>query len=308
MNTSKWTLKDIPTSIQGKNVIVTGGNSGLGFETVKALASKGAVVATACRSVTKGEEARKKILQQYPDANIVVFELDLASLSSIRIFVSEYKKKFQTLDILFNNAGIMMPPYQLTQDGFESQIGINHLGHYALTAQLLDLIIKTPNARVVNTSSIAHKSADMDFKNFLYEGGKGYTPFKAYSRSKLCNLLFTYSLQKYFEKNSINAIAVAAHPGVSDTNLFNDVLPKTLFNILKLIASIFMQPASMGALPQLRAGTDLAVKGGQFYGPDGFNEMKGYPVLTKARNIAYNENMASQLWEESYRLTKVGFK
>jgi NAD(P)-dependent dehydrogenase (short-subunit alcohol dehydrogenase family) len=308
MSTSKWTLKDIPTSIQGKNVIVTGGNSGLGFETVKALASKGAVVAMACRSVTKGEEARKKILQQYPDANIVVFELDLASLSSIRIFVSEYKKKFQTLDILFNNAGIMMPPYQLTQDGYESQIGINHLGHYALTAQLLDLIIKTPNARVVNTSSIAHKSADMDFKNFLYEGGKGYTPFKAYSRSKLCNLLFTYSLQKYFEKNSINAIAVAAHPGVSDTNLFNDVLPKTLFNILKPIASIFMQPASMGALPQLRAGTDLAVKGGQFYGPDGFNEMKGYPVLTKARNIAYNENMASQLWEESYRLTKVGFK
>jgi len=307
MKSQNWTVENIGQEVSGKVVIVTGGNGGLGFEAVKVLAQKGAHVIMASRSLAKAEEAKRKLSNSSIRGKVEVFELDLANLSSVHQFAQNFKEKYQKLDILINNAGIMMPPYQLTKDGFESQIGTNHLGHFALTGLLLDLLKSTPNARVVNVSSIAHKSGDMDFKNFMYDKGKGYSPIKAYSRSKLCNLLFTFELQRFFEAHNIKCSAIAAHPGVSDTNLFDDILPKWIFKLVKPLASLMVQPASMGTLPELRAATDPQAKGGNYYGPDGNREMKGFPILVNPTATAQNKAIAKQLWSVSEQLTKVKY-
>ena len=307
MKSTNWTIDNIP-DLSGKTILVTGGNSGLGFEAVKAFALKGATVVMACRSLAKGEEAKKLLTGLNPQANITVMELDLTDLKSIYSFVNQFKENHSRLDILLNNAGIMMVPYGLTKDGFENQMGTNHLGHFALTAQLLELLKTTPNSRVVNVSSMAHKSGVMDTDNLLYENGKDYSPIKAYGRSKLSNLLFTYELQRFFEKNKIDTIAVAAHPGVSDTNLFNHAAPKWLMNLLRPLFLFMIQPASMGALPEIRAAVDADVKGGQYYGPDGKKEMKGYPILVESTIASHNEEDARKLWELSEKLTGVKFK
>ena len=307
MKSTNWTIDNIP-ELSGKTILVTGGNSGLGFEAVKAFALKGATVVMACRSLAKGEEAKKQLIALNPKANITVMELDLTDLKSIHSFVNQFKENHSRLDILLNNAGIMMVPYGLTKDGFENQMGTNHLGHFALTAQLLELLKTTPNSRVVNVSSMAHKSGVMDNNNLLYENGKDYSPIKAYGRSKLSNLLFTYELQRFFEKNKIDTIAVAAHPGVSDTNLFNHAAPKWLMNLLRPLFLFMIQPASMGALPEIRAAVDADVKGGQYYGPDGKKEMKGYPVVVESTEASHNKEDARKLWELSEKLTGVKFK
>ena len=307
MKSTNWTIDNIP-ELSGKTILVTGGNSGLGFEAVKAFALKGATVVMACRSLAKGEEAKKQLIALNPKANITVMELDLTDLKSIHSFVNQFKENHSRLDILLNNAGIMMVPYGLTKDGFENQMGTNHLGHFALTAQLLELLKTTPNSRVVNVSSMAHKSGVMDNNNLLYENGKDYSPIKAYGRSKLSNLLFTYELQRFFEKNKIDTIAVAAHPGVSDTNLFNHSAPKWLMNLLRPLFLFMIQPASMGALPEIRAAVDADVKGGQYYGPDGKKEMKGYPVVVESTEASHNKEDARKLWELSEKLTGVKFK
>ena len=307
MKSINWTIESIP-DLTGKTVLVTGGNSGLGFEAVKAFGQNGAFVVMACRSLAKGEEAKKQLIELNPTASISVMELDLTDLKSIHCFVNQFKENHSRLDILLNNAGIMMVPYGLTKDGFENQMGTNHLGHFALTAQLLELLKTTPNSRVVNVSSMAHKSGVMDTDNLLYENGKDYSPIKAYGRSKLSNLLFTYELQRFFEKNKIDTIAVAAHPGVSDTNLFNHAAPKWLMNLLRPLFLFMIQPASMGALPEIRAAVDADVKGGQYYGPDGKKEMKGYPILVESTIASHNEEDARKLWELSEKLTGVKFK
>lgn len=243
-----------------------------------------------------------------PEADIIVMELDLADLKSVQNFVSQFKKKHSRLDILLNNAGIMMMPYGLTKDGFEKQIGTNHLGHFALTGLLLDVLKKTPKSRVVNVSSIAHKSGAMDFNNLLYNKGEGYTPMKAYGRSKLSNLLFTYELQRFFEANKIDCSALAAHPGVSDTNLFNHAAPKWAMTLLRPLFLLMIQPAKMGALPELRAATDPEAKGGDYFGPDGKREMKGNPVLVNSTKDANNTESARLLWEASEKLTSIKFE
>ncbi|MDD4967918.1 MAG: oxidoreductase [Paludibacter sp.] len=304
MASNNWTITDIP-DLTGKTVIVTGGNSGLGFESVKAFALKGARVILACRSVAKGEEAKKQIVKFLPTADIQVMELDLTDLKSIRNFATKFKQNHARLDILLNNAGIMMVPYGLTKDGFESQLGTNHLGHFALTGLLLDVLKNTPTSRVVNVSSMAHSSGEMDFNNLLFEKGKGYTPIKAYGRSKLSNLLFTYELQRFFETNKINTMAVAAHPGFSDTNLAHTMMEKWYYRLLKPLFFRMAQPASMGALPQLRASVDPAAKPSQFYGPDGKRQMKGYPVVVQPKEKAFNKDDARRLWEASEKLTSV---
>jgi NAD(P)-dependent dehydrogenase (short-subunit alcohol dehydrogenase family) len=304
MASNNWTITDIP-DLTGKTVIVTGGNSGLGFESVKAFALKGAHVILACRSVSKGEEAKKSIVKFLPSADIIIMELDLTDLKSIRNFAAKFKQNNSRLDVLLNNAGIMMVPYGLTKDGFENQLGTNHLGHFALTGLLLEMLKKTPASRVVNVSSMAHTSGKMDFNNLLYENGKDYTPMKAYSRSKLSNLLFTYELQRFFEKNHINSIALAAHPGLSETNLANHMMQKWYFRILMPIFAHMAQPASMGALPELRASVDPGAKPNEFYGPDGKRQMKGYPVLVQPKQNAFNKEDARKLWEASEKLTSV---
>ena len=306
MKNEKWTTADIP-DLTGKVIIVTGGNSGLGYESVKAFAQNGAEVIMACRSVEKGEAARAEIMKNKPNGKIKIMPLDLMNLSSVSNFTDKFKENYNRLDVLLNNAGIMIPPYGLTKDGFESQIRTNHLGHFALTGLLIDLIVKTPKSRVVSTGSLAHKNGKMDFNNFLFDNGKGYTPMKAYGRSKLANLLFIYELQRRFEVNNINSIAVAAHPGVSQTNLMRFIEGKFYYRLLKPLSSFFLQSAAMGALPQLMAAVDNNVKGGDYYGPEGFNEMKGSPVKVKSIPASYNTEDAKKLWELSKKLTGINY-
>jgi NAD(P)-dependent dehydrogenase (short-subunit alcohol dehydrogenase family) len=307
MSTTDWKFDNMP-DLSGKIIVVTGGNSGLGFEAVKAFASKNALVIMACRSVEKGENAKKQILAQNPNSSITVMPLDLTDLSSIHNFVAEFKKQHNQLNVLLNNAGIMMVPYGLTKDGFELQMGTNHLGHFALTGLLLDVLKSTPTSRVVNVSSMAHKSGIMDFENLLFENGKDYSPMKAYGRSKLSNLLFTYELQRFFEKNKIDCVAIAAHPGVSDTNLFVHAAPKWAMNLLRPLFLMMIQPASMGALPEIRAAVDQKAKGSEYYGPNGRREVKGYPIIVQSNAASHDKESARKLWEISEKLTGVNFK
>ena len=305
MKKENWTTTNIP-DLAGKVIIVTGGNSGLGYESVKAFAEKGAEVILTTRSVEKGETAKQQIGKV--KGKIVVMQLDLMDFASIKSFADNFAKKYSRLDVLLNNAGIMTTPYFLTKDGLEAQMGTNHFGHFALTGQLFELIKKTPGSRVVNVSSMAHKQGKMDFDNLLFENGKGYSPIKSYGRSKLSNLFFTYELQRRIEAAGINSIAVAAHPGVSNTNLFQYLEDKMIFKILKPLMSPFIQEQEMGALPEIRASVDSQVKGGEYYGPDGFNEMKGFPVRVQSNSTSHNLEDAKKLWEVSEKLTGVRFK
>jgi NAD(P)-dependent dehydrogenase (short-subunit alcohol dehydrogenase family) len=307
MSNQKWTTNDIP-DLSGKVIIVTGGNSGLGFESVKAFAEKGAEVILACRSTEKGDSAKAQIESGDPSGKIVVKQLDLMDLSSVISFAADIKLKYDQLDVLLNNAGIMMNPYSLTKDGFESQLGTNHLGHFALTGLLIDLIKSTPKSRVVNVSSNAHKWGVMDFDNLMFEKGKDYTPTKAYGRSKLSNLLFTYELQRLFNQHNIDSLAAAAHPGGSMTNLGKHLEDKFWYKLLIPIAGLFTHSPANGALPQIRAAIDPYVKPAEYYGPDGFNEMKGAATLVQSNKASHNLDDAKKLWEVSENLTGVKFE
>lgn len=303
---NKWTLDNLP-DLTGRTIVVTGGNSGLGYESVKAFALKGAEVVLASRTMEKGEQAKAEITKDVPGAKIIVMELDLADLDSVRSFAAAFRKKYKQLDVLLNNAGIMMSPYFKTKDGFEAQFGTNHLGHFALTGLLLDLLLKTPGARIVNVSSGAHKSGSMDFSNLQFENGKGYSPMKAYGRSKLSNLLFTYELQRKLESAGKDIIATAAHPGIAMTNLSRYMEKKLIVRLLLPIFKGMAQDQAAGALPQIRASVDPGVKGGEYYGPDGKNERKGYPVVVPSNAASHDKEDAAKLWEESERLTGVNF-
>jgi NAD(P)-dependent dehydrogenase (short-subunit alcohol dehydrogenase family) len=305
MENEKWTTANIP-DLTGRVIIVTGGNSGLGYESVKAFAEKGAEIILASRSVEKGEAAKTSIGNV--KGKIVVMQLDLMDFASIKNFAAEFLKKYTRLDVLLNNAGIMTTPYFLTKDGLEAQNGTNHFGHFVLTALLFELIKNTPDSRIVNVSSMAHKQGKMDFDNLLFENGKGYSPIKSYGRSKLLNLLFTYELQRMIEAAGIKSIAVAAHPGVSNTNLARYLEDKLIFKILKPLMMPFMQSQDMGALPQIRASVDPHVKGGEYYGPGGFNEMKGFPVRVQSNSASHSLQDARKLWEISEKITGVSFQ
>jgi len=301
----KWTTKNIP-DLSGKVFIVTGANSGIGFEAAKEFARKVAKIILACRSLDKGDEALEKIQKEISNAPVELMQLDLASLDSIKKFASEFKEKCNQLDVLVNNAGIMMTPYGKTEDGFESQVGTNHLGHFTLTSLLYDLLTRTKGARVVNVSSNGHKRiGEMDFDNFIYGEGKDYSRIKAYSRSKLANLLFTYELDKRFKKGDIDAIAVTAHPGVANTNLGNHM--GVAAPVLKILLFFMVQSATKGALPIIRAAVDPEVKGSEYYGPRGRNEIRGYPIRVESNEASHNEENAKKLWELSEKLTGVKF-
>jgi NAD(P)-dependent dehydrogenase (short-subunit alcohol dehydrogenase family) len=274
---------------------------------VKAFAENGAEVILASRSKENGELAKAEILKEVPEGKIEVAELDLADLKSVHQFAKNFHKNYSRLDVLLNNAGIMTTPYFKTKDGFEGQVGTNHLGHFALTGLLLPVLKRTAKSRVVNVSSMAHKQGKMDFSNLLFENGKGYSPIKAYGRSKLANLLFTYELQRFFELNNIDTISVAAHPGVSQTNLARHLEDKLLFKILYPVFKIMTQDAAAGALPQIRASVDPHVKAGEYYGPNGFMEMKGHPVKVQSNGASHKEDDARKLWEVSEKLTGVMF-
>ena len=300
----RWTADDIP-DLTGKVAIVTGANSGVGLEAARELARKGAATVLACRSVERGQRALDALRAELPAADAVLMELDLASLDSIGRFADTFRERHERLDLLINNAGIMAVPYARTADGFESQMGVNHLGHFALTGQLIDLIAATPGARVVNVSSLAHRNVSMDFGNLLYENG-GYSPMRAYGRSKLANLLFTRELQRRFEAAGVDALALGAHPGFSETSLAVHLRRGWQAPVMLLI-SLLSQSAAKGALPTLRAAADADARGGQFYGPHGFMGIRGLPVAVEPNAVARDEDAARRLWEASERLTGVGY-
>jgi NAD(P)-dependent dehydrogenase (short-subunit alcohol dehydrogenase family) len=303
---AQWDTANMP-DLTGKVVIVTGGNSGIGFEAAKEFARKGATTILACRSMNKAGAALAELKAELPDADAEIMQLDLASLDSVRQFAEAFKAKYSQLDILVNNAGIMMVPYGTTEDGFERQLGTNHLGHFALTGLLFDLLLNTPGARVVNVSSAAHQRGDMDFDNLMYEQGEGYSPMGAYGRSKLANLLFTNELQRRFAAMGADAMATAAHPGISQTNLMGHMEDRWYFKFVMLLSPLMLQSAAMGALPTIRAAVDPAAKGGEYFGPDGPGERGGYPIVVASSDAAHNEADARQLWQLSEELTGVQF-
>ncbi len=300
-----WTADDIP-DLTGKVAIVTGANSGIGFEAAKALARKGAATVLACRSAERGQRALEGLRAEAPAADAVLMELDLESLDSIARFADAFRARHERLDVLVNNAGIMAVPHGRTADGFERQMGVNHLGHFALTGRLFDLIAATPAARIVNVSSLAHRRASMDFGNLLFEHG-GYAPWAAYGRSKLANLLFTRELQRRCGAAGVDALALAAHPGFSDTHLTDHLRRRWSAPLLNLLASLLFQSAARGALPTLRAATDPAAGGSQYYGPHGFMEQRGFPVPVKSSAASRDEGDARRLWEASEALTGVRY-
>lgn len=298
----KWTTEKIP-DLSGKIIIVTGGNSGLGYESVKTFAQKGAHVILACRSTEKGETAKKKMGNI--NGHIDVMKLDLQDFASIENFAKNFKEKHNKLDVLLNNAGVMTTPYFTTKDGLEGQMGTNHFGHFALTAHLFEIIKKTPNSRVVNVSSTGHKAGKMDFENLLFEGGKGYGRMKAYGRSKLSNLLFTYELQRRLETSGINSISLASHPGGTKTNLDRHINNKWWFKILYPFVKGMMMEQEQGALSQIRASVDPNVKGGDYYGPH--KGMKGWPVKVESNSASHNKEDAKKLWSISEEITGITF-
>jgi NAD(P)-dependent dehydrogenase (short-subunit alcohol dehydrogenase family) len=302
----KWRLNDIGSQ-SGKSVVITGANSGLGYESAKILSRAGAKVVMACRSLSKGEKARESILQHNPGADLVIMELDLTSLQSIRNFAGHYKEQNQKLHILINNAGIMMTPFHLTEDGFEQQMATNHLGHFALTAQLMDLIKKSPGARVVQVSSMAHKIAKLSLEDVHSPQEEGYSPIRAYANSKLANLLFTFELQRFFEKNHIDAIALAAHPGMAFTNIIQYLGSKSSVSFLKNTVGWMIPSAYQGAQSLVRAAIDPNARGADYYGPSGWGEFRGKPIRVKANSKAYDEELAKQLWQLSEKLTHCYF-
>jgi NAD(P)-dependent dehydrogenase (short-subunit alcohol dehydrogenase family) len=294
-----WTTADIPDQT-GRTAVITGANTGLGFETAKALAAKGAQVVIAVRNADKGARAAAQIT-----GDVDVQELDLTSLSSIRAAADALKTRFERIDLLINNAGVMTTPKGTTADGFELQFGTNHLGHFAFTGLLLDAVLDVPGSRVVTVSSNGHKlGGAIHWDDLQWE--RSYSRMGAYTQSKLANLMFTYELQRRLAPRG-KAIAVAAHPGTSTTDLARN-LPRPVERAFLAAAPVlFAQTADRGALPTLRAATDPSVLGGQYYGPDGIGQQRGAPIVVASSPQSYDIDQQRRLWQISEELTKVVF-
>jgi NAD(P)-dependent dehydrogenase (short-subunit alcohol dehydrogenase family) len=301
---NKWTSDRIG-ELKGKRIIITGATHGIGYEAAEKLASKGADLIIAVRNTEKGEKAAGKIRHKNPSAAVTVMHLDLADLDVVMQFAADCTARFDRLDVLINNAGVMVPPYGRTKNGFELQFGTNHLGHFALTAHLLPLLMNTPLSRIVTISSIAARRAKIRFDNL--DGSKGYNPMIFYRQSKLSNLLFAMELQNRLERAGSSTISVACHPGISVTNLLSRGTGKEMGWVMKTLMRIVAQPASRGALPTLYAATHPDLHGGEYIGPDGPGNTKGYPVLTNDPARLYKADLAVRLWETSETLTGVRY-
>ena len=295
-----WTAADVPDQA-GRTAVITGANSGIGFETARVLAEHGAAVVLACRDAGQAKDAAARIAVTAPQAAVTVVRLDLASLASVREAADEIRASHDTLDLLINNAGLMVPPPGVTADGFELQIGTNHLGHFALTGLLLDRLLPVEGSRVVTVSSNSHRSGRIHVDD-LQSAGR----VAGYGQSKLANLLFTYELQRRLAAADARTAALAAHPGTSSTELTRN-MPAALQMANRAIGWTFTQSAQMGALPTLRAATDPAARGGEYYGPGGRFELKGYPRRVQSSARSHDESTQRWLWQESERLTSVTY-
>jgi len=295
MKTRIDTIKVTP----GKIAIVTGANIGLGFEVTKAFIKKGIKVIMACRNLEKTKQAKIKLLNEFPEAELSIIKLDLSSLNSVREFSSTFIEEYNSLDYLVENAGIMIPPFRKTGDGFESQMGVNYFAHFLLTKLLYPTLKTTPSSRIVTLSSIAHRNGVIDFQNLNSE--KNYSKIGAYAQSKLACLMFAYELDRRLKQINSDIIAVSAHPGVSPTNLFQ-YMPKFAHFLLKPILPLFSHKPQEAAKPIILASLEQQVSGGEFFGPKGFNEMRGEAGTVKSYPHAYDEEIAKQLWEETEKL------
>jgi NAD(P)-dependent dehydrogenase (short-subunit alcohol dehydrogenase family) len=297
---AKWTTDDIPDQT-GRVAVITGANTGLGYETARALAEHGAHVVLAVRNLDKGKDAVARITAASPRADVGLQELDLTSLDSIRAAARQLRSDHDRIDLLINNAGVMYTPKSTTKDGFELQFGTNHLGHFALTGLLLDRLLPVAGSRIVTVSSIGHRiRADIHFDDLQWE--HSYNRVSAYGQAKLANLLFTYELQRRLAPHG-TTIAAAAHPGGSNTELMRN-LPPLVARVSAVIEPLFQDPA-MGALPSLRAATDPGVVGGQYYGPDGFAQTRGYPKIVASSRKSHDIDLQRRLWAVSEELTGV---
>ena len=303
----KWTAGDIPDQT-GRTILITGANSGLGLRSAEALAAKGARVLLACRNATKAAAALESVKAKATGAAPEVRTLDLQSLASIRECAAGVSEELGSLDVLMNNAGIMAVPKATTEDGFESQLGTNHLGHFALTGLLLPALLAAAEPRVVTVSSNAHNLGRMGFDDLFFERRR-YSRWRAYGQSKLANLLFTSELQRLAVEHKTALTAVAAHPGYAATNLTSGpaIGAAVLRPVLGVADKVFGQPDHMGALPQLYAATMSDVMADDYWGPDGMRQQRGHPTRVGRTKHAQSTDDARRLWERSEELTGVSY-
>jgi NAD(P)-dependent dehydrogenase (short-subunit alcohol dehydrogenase family) len=302
MTQVKWTAAAM-TPQAGKTALITGANSGIGYQTARELARHGARVLLGVRDAAKGEAARGRILAESPQAQVAVVPLDMASLASIRGFAGEFVASGSRLDVLVNNAGVMaLPKREQTVDGFERQFGTNHLGHFALTGLLVPALLRAEAPRVVTVASLAHRNGKMEWDNL--ESEKSYSPWGAYNMSKLANVLFARELDHRAREAHGKLLSVAVHPGISVTNIAG---PGSDFKsrFMRLFGRFMFQNDEMGALPTLYAAIAPEVQGAQYIGPGGFAEMGGYPKVVQPRPHALDEQAGQRLWQVSEELTGV---
>lgn len=303
---AKWTTSDIPFQ-QGRSAVVTG-TGGLGFETALALALAGGDVIIAGRDPKKGAASVARIRHDAPSANVRFERVDLASLRSVRDFGERLRDQRDGIDLLINNAGVMTPPErQETLDGFELQIGVNYLGHFALTDQLMPLLKNRANARVVTLSSVAARGGAIDFDDLNAQ--TSYRPMPVYSQSKLACLMFAFELQRRSEAKGWGVASIAAHPGISRTDLLHNAPGRwSASGVARSLLWFLFQPASQGALPTLFAATSLEATPGAYYGPDRMSETRGHPALSKVPPQASDRTAAALLWQVSKALTDARFE
>jgi NAD(P)-dependent dehydrogenase (short-subunit alcohol dehydrogenase family) len=303
-----WTLRDVP-ELMGRTIVVTGANSGLGREAARAFAGRGAQVVLACRSAERADTARASIVASHPQAKVEVMPLDLASLASVRVFGAAFGARHDRLDVLCNNAGVMALPRRETPDGFEMQIGTNHLGHFALTGLLLPILLRTPGSRVVTQSSNMHRIGRIAFDDL--QGSTRYGRWGAYGQSKLANLLFAYELQRRLASTGAGTISVACHPGYAATELqfAGARMERSAFmeRIFALGNRLLAQDAASGALPMVYAATAPDVRGGEYFGPEGVGEMWGSPRRRTSNRRSRDTAVAARLWAASEELTGVRY-
>jgi NAD(P)-dependent dehydrogenase (short-subunit alcohol dehydrogenase family) len=320
MAASKWTAGQIPSQA-GKVVLITGANSGIGYQAAREMARHGAHVLLGCRDAAKGHAALERLGQEVPGASAEVVSLDMASLASIRAFAAAYATRNQPLDVLINNAGVMaLPTREMTADGFERQFGTNHLGHFALTGLLMPQLLAAPAPRVVTVASLAHRNGTIHFENLKRgpqranarngsEAEREYKPWDAYGESKLANILFAKELDRKARAAHSRLLSVAVHPGVSRTSIFENGPGSNGLKamVMKVLAPVLMQSDEAGALPTLFAATSPDAHGGEYIGPDGFMELKGSPTVVKPKPQALDEDVARRLWTVSEELTGVTY-
>lgn len=306
---AKWTTQNIP-DLEGRRAIVTGANSGLGYHTALELARRGAHVVMACRSATKAEAARTLMLAEAPRAELEIMALDVGDLESVRSFCAAYRKRHARLDLLINNAGVVAQPLGRTPQGFELQIGTNYFGPFAMTAHLLETLARTPGARIVNVASIAHQFARLPLADLNWER-RAYNEWLGYGQSKLALLMHTYELDRRLRAAQMDVSAIAAHPGYAATGLVSSemVLAKHWLGqrLMQLGNQILAQPAHMGALATLYAATSAEARGGDYIGPGGLAQFRGFPQKVKSTRASHNREAATRLWAETEQYTGLSY-